>query len=105
MTRNTKLELTWPGKDPRARLDSRILIEGPAKSFAVQPPARGLLNGTDGAAASAGTFDNMLIKADDSIALKALEAGYAGQNKCAFIVPRRKDANAMSTVDRTLNTL
>ena len=28
-----KLELTWVGKDPRPRLEPRILLEDPARSY------------------------------------------------------------------------
>jgi adenine-specific DNA-methyltransferase len=33
MARPTKLELTWIGKENRPRLEPRILIEDPAKSY------------------------------------------------------------------------
>jgi len=33
MTRPTKLELTWIGKENRPRLEPRILIEDPAKFY------------------------------------------------------------------------
>ena len=33
MTKNIKLELTWPGKEQRTRLEPRILIEDPEKSY------------------------------------------------------------------------
>lgn len=32
MTKKTKLELTWPGKEERPKLEPRILIEDPDKS-------------------------------------------------------------------------
>ncbi|MCY1665404.1 hypothetical protein [Rhizobium sp. SL86] len=33
MSKKTKLELTWIGKDERPKLEPRILIEDPAKSY------------------------------------------------------------------------
>jgi len=33
MTKKTKLELTWPGKEERPKLEPRILIEHPEKSY------------------------------------------------------------------------
>jgi len=76
MTKKTKLELTWPGKEDRPKLEPRILIENPDKS-------------THAAArrSDADIFDNMLIKGDNLLALKALEADYAGKVKCVFIDP------------------
>ncbi len=76
MTKKTKLELTWPGKEDRPKLEPRILIENPDKS-------------THAAArrSDADIFDNMLIKGDNLLALKALEADYAGKVKCIYIDP------------------
>lgn len=33
MAQKTKLELTWIGKDNRSKLEPRILVENPAKSY------------------------------------------------------------------------
>ena len=33
MTKNQKLELTWIGKENRPKLEPRILLEDPAKSY------------------------------------------------------------------------
>ena len=76
MTKKTKLELTWPGKEDRPKLEPRILIENPDKS-------------THAAArrSDSDIFDNMLIKGDNLLALKALEADYAGKVKCIYIDP------------------
>ncbi|WP_137869985.1 site-specific DNA-methyltransferase [Sphingopyxis sp. 2PD] len=76
MTKKTKLELTWPGKEDCPKLEPRILIENPDKS-------------THAAArrSDADIFDNMLIKGDNLLALKALEADYAGKVKCIYIDP------------------
>ena len=75
MTKRTKLELTWPGKEERPKLEPRILIEHPDKSYHAATRREGDL------------FDNMLIKGDNLLALKALEADYAGKVKCVFIDP------------------
>ena len=75
MTKKTKLELTWPGKDERPKLEPRILIEDPSKSYHAQVRREGDI------------FDNMLIKGDNLLALKALEQGFAGRVKCVFIDP------------------
>jgi len=75
MTKKTKLELTWPGKEDRPALEPRILIEDSAKSHHAAQRRDGDL------------FDNMLIKGDNLLALKALEQDYAGKVKCVFIDP------------------
>lgn len=75
MTRKTKLELTWPGKDERPRLEPRILLEHPDRGHHAATKRDGDL------------FDNILIKGDNLLALKALEQGYAGKVKCIYIDP------------------
>ena len=76
MTKKQKLELTWVGKENRPRLEPRILIEDPAKSYHAAARV------SDG-----DIFDNVLIHGDNLLALKALEADYAGKVKCVFIDP------------------
>ncbi|MBU6166399.1 MAG: site-specific DNA-methyltransferase, partial [Alphaproteobacteria bacterium] len=72
----TKLELTWPGKNERPRLEPRILLDDPDLSYHAAEQRPGSL------------FDNLLIKGDNLLALKALEAaGYAGRVKCVYIDP------------------
>lgn len=75
MSAKTKLELTWIGKEHRPRLEPRILIEEHALSY--HAPAR---RGGD-------IFDNLLIHGDNLLALKALEAEFAGQVKCIYADP------------------
>lgn len=73
-----KLELVWPGKDERPKLEPRILIEDPEKSYHA------------GARRSDGDlFDNMLIKGDNLLALKALasDPNVKGKVKCVYIDP------------------
>ena len=77
MPRNKqKLELTWIGKENRPKLEPRILVEEPEKSYLA--PHR---VGEDD------LFDNKLIFGDNLLALKALEQNYAGKVKCVYIDP------------------
>lgn len=71
-----KLELTWIGKQSRPKLEPRILLEDPAKSYL----AKTRVTASD-------IFDNVLIKGDNLLALKALEAEFAGKVKCVYIDP------------------
>jgi adenine-specific DNA-methyltransferase len=71
-----KLELTWIGKDKRPKLEPRILLEDPSKSY----HAKQRVSDND-------IFDNKLIFGDNLLALKALEAEYTGKVKCVFIDP------------------
>lgn len=90
MTKKTKLELTWPGKEERPKLEPRILIEDPDKSYRAEGP---------GGAHGPGTFDNILIKGDNLLALKALEADYTGRVKCIFIDPPYNTGSAFQHYD------
>lgn len=83
-----KLELTWVGKDERPKLEPRILIEDPEKSY--HASARRSENDI---------FDNMLIKGDNLLALKALEQDYAGKVKCVFIDPPYNTGSAFEHYD------
>lgn len=64
-----KLELTWIGKGKEPKLEPRILIEDPTKSYG-DPNS-----------------ENILIHGDNLLALKALEQGFTGQIKCVYIDP------------------
>ena len=88
MTKKTKLELTWPGKEDRPKLEPRILIENPDKSTHAATRR-----------SDADIFDNMLIKGDNLLALKALEADYAGKVKCIYIDPPFNTGNAFEYYD------
>jgi adenine-specific DNA-methyltransferase len=88
MTKKQKLELTWVGKDNRPRLEPRILIEDPAKSYHAAARV------SDG-----DIFDNVLIHGDNLLALKALEAEYAGKVKCVFIDPPYNTGSAFTHYD------
>lgn len=76
MTKKTKLELTWIGKDNRPKLEPRILIEDPKKSYhASQRRSENDI------------FDNRLIFSDNLLALKALDQEFTGKIKCIYIDP------------------
>jgi adenine-specific DNA-methyltransferase len=83
-----KLELTWIGKDQRPRLEPRILLEDPARSY----HARQRVTDQD-------LFDNRLIKGDNLLALKALEAEFSGKVKCVFIDPPYNTGSAFAHYD------
>ena len=83
-----KLELTWIGKDKRPKLEPRILLEDPARSY----HARQRVTDND-------LFDNRLIFGDNLLALKALEAEFAGKVKCVFIDPPYNTGSAFTHYD------
>ena len=70
MAQKTKLELTWIGKENRPRLEPRILLEDPEKSY----HAKEKIGDDD-------IFDNRLIFGDNLLALKALEQEFTGKVK------------------------
>jgi adenine-specific DNA-methyltransferase len=84
----TKLELTWIGKDKRPKLEPRILLEDPSKSY----HASHKVTEND-------IFDNKLIFGDNLLALKALEQEYANQVKCIYIDPPYNTGNAFEHYD------
>ncbi|PXX80273.1 site-specific DNA-methyltransferase [Rivihabitans pingtungensis] len=99
MTTKTKLELTWPGKHKRPRLEPRILLEDKALSY--HAASHGLPDLVDQAAgAAAPAFDdNLLIHGDNLLALKALESKYTGKIKCVFIDPPYNTGSAFTHYD------
>jgi adenine-specific DNA-methyltransferase len=117
MTKKQKLELTWIGKENQPRLEPRILIEDPEKSYPAtkiqttpapsltkegnknilsksSPPIlggdKGVVNNYTG---------NMLIYGDNLLALKALEQDFAGKIKCIYIDPPYNTGNAFEHYD------
>ena len=88
MSKKQKLELSWVGKENRPRLEPRILIEDTNKSY----HARARVSEND-------IFDNVLIHGDNLLALKALEADYAGKVKCVFIDPPYNTGSAFTHYD------
>lgn len=81
MFKKQKLELTWAGKDERVRLEPRVLVEDPAKSY-------GNLKA-----------ENMLIFGDNLLALKALEQDFTGQIRCIYIDPPYNTGSAFTHYD------
>lgn len=76
MNRKHKLELTWIGKEDRPKLEPRILIEEPERSY----HAAHRVTDHD-------IFDNRLIHGDNLLALKALEQEFSGKVQCIYIDP------------------
>jgi len=81
MSKNQKLELTWIGKGNQPKLEPRILIEDPEKSYGDK------------------NSENMLIYGDNLLALKALEQYFAGKVRCVFIDPPYNTGNAFEHYD------
>ena len=86
--KKTKLELTWIGKDERPRLEPRILLENIELSY----HATHRTSNQD-------IFDNILIKGDNLLALKSLEAEFAGKVKCIYIDPPYNTGSAFTHYD------
>jgi adenine-specific DNA-methyltransferase len=130
MQKKQKLELTWIGKENRPKLEPRILLEDPAKSYhakyrvklgsredakARSEKRKNLEGDTDSAVSLEGSslrgfassreneigdiFDNQLIFGDNLLALKALEAEFAGKVKCVFIDPPYNTGSAFTHYD------
>ncbi len=66
MNKKQKLELMWIGKENRPKLEPRILLEDPEKSY----HAKRRVSGSN-------IFDNRLIFGDNLLALKALGQEFA----------------------------
>ena len=113
-----KLELTWIGKEKRPKLEPRILLEDPEKSyhakFRVKSNSREDAKArrkdekdSDSFASFAASrenevgdiFDNRLIFGDNLLALKALEQEFTGKVKCVFIDPPYNTGSAFTHYD------
>jgi adenine-specific DNA-methyltransferase len=88
MSKKTKLELTWIGKENRPLLEPRILLEGAAKSY----HAKARVSQKD-------IFDNILIHGDNLLALKALEREFSARVRCVYIDPPYNTGSAFSHYD------
>ncbi len=88
MSKRQKLELTWIGKEHRPRLEPRILLEEPEKSY----HAAHRVTDDD-------LFDNRLVFGDNLLALKALEQEFTGKVKCVFIDPPYNTGSAFTHYD------
>lgn len=82
-----KLELTWIGKHKRPKLEARILLEDPEKSYHAKVRSESV------------AFDNRLIFGDNLLALKALEQEFTGKVKCVFIDPPYNTGSAFAHYD------
>jgi len=82
-----KLELTWIGKHKRPKLEARILLEDPEKSYHAKVRSE------------SAAFDNRLIFGDNLLALKALEQEFTGKVKCVFIDPPYNTGSAFAHYD------
>src|SRR5947209_3401085 len=80
-----KLELTWIGKENRPRLEPRILLEDPLKSYHASTRI-----------ADHDAFDNRLIFGDNLLALRALETEFSGKIKCVYIDPPYNTGSAFA---------
>jgi len=72
-----KLELTWIGKENRPKLEPRILLEEPERSYHAQHR----VSDND-------IFDNKLIFGDNLLTLKVLEHSLwisIGDNECHYL--------------------
>ena len=76
MSKTSRLELTWVGKEIRPRLEPRILLEDSSKSYHAKARV-----------ADHDIFGNRLIFGDNLLALRALEQEFTGKVKCIFIDP------------------
>lgn len=81
-----KLELTWYGKEEKINIEPRILIEN-----------KDLSNTSCDL-----DTENMIIHGDNLLALKALEAKYAGLIKCVYIDPPYNTGSAFEQYDDNL---
>ena len=88
MSHKQKLELTWIGKEKRPKLEPRILLEDPEKSY----HARQRVTDND-------LFDNRLIFGDNLLALKALEQEFTGKITCIYIDPPFNTGDAFENYD------
>jgi adenine-specific DNA-methyltransferase len=88
MSRKQKLELTWIGKENRPKLEPRILLGDPEKSYHASHRV-----------AENDIFDNRLIFGDNLLALKALEAEFTGKVKCVYIDPPYNTGSAFTHYD------
>lgn len=79
-----KLELNWIGKENNLKIEPRILIKDPSKSYGLSDTG------------------NMIIHGDNLLALKALEQEYAGSVKCIYIDPPYNTGNAFEHYDDNL---
>src|SRR6202161_3065493 len=88
MSKTTKLELTWIGKESKPRLEPRILLEDESVSH----HASSRFSADD-------LFNNLLIQGDNLLALRALEQEFTGRIKCVYIDPPYNTGSAFEHYD------
>jgi len=86
--RKPKLELTWIGKENRPKLEPRILLEDPERSY----HAKHRVSDKD-------RFDNRLIFGDNLLAPKSLEQDFTGKIRCVVIDPPYNTGSAFTHYD------
>jgi len=91
MSNKQKLELTWIGKENRPKLEPRILLEDPEKSY------HALHRVTDH-----DLFANQLIFGDNLLALKALEHEFSGKVQSIYIDPPFNTQQAFEHYDDSI---
>ena len=84
----TRLELTWIGKDKLAKIEPRILLEEPERSYRAENKS-----------SKNPIFDNRIIFGDNLLALKALEHQFIEKVKCIFIDPPYNTGSAFEYYD------
>jgi hypothetical protein len=93
MANKTKLELTWIGKENRPKLEPRILLEDPEKSY--HAPHR---------VTDHDLFNNQLIFGDNLLALKGLEQDSQVRSSASLLTLRITRAVHLNTMMTALNT-
>jgi adenine-specific DNA-methyltransferase len=88
MSKTTKLELTWIGKENRPRLEPRILLEDATKSYHAQVRV-----------SEQDIFDNRLLSGDNLLSLKALEQEFSGTVKCIYVDPPYNTGSAYESYE------
>ena len=88
MSKTTKLELTWIGKESRPRVEPRILLGEVGKSYHAK--ARVLEDDI---------FENRLVSGDNLLGLKALEQEFMGKVQCIYIDPPYNTGSAFKQYD------
>jgi adenine-specific DNA-methyltransferase len=88
---HNKLQLDWIGKQDRAKLEPRVLLENASLSY------HGIT-----ASGRESHFDNRLIFGDNLLALKSLEQEFTGRIKCIYIDPPYNTGAAFKHYDDCL---
>jgi adenine-specific DNA-methyltransferase len=90
MTAKNRLELSWIGKENRPRLEPRIFLADRTLSHHAATRKEG------------DHFDNILIRGDNLLALKALQSTHTSTVKCIYIDPPFNTGQAFDEYDDAL---